>query len=161
MPFWSTWRRWELDEVVREEDVRVDTWPAVRVGLRYLLRSMFCDGYQALYLFYHEEDDVVRSVLWQAESGAEGAWYEALPIPGHVGQCLLRQLRRCAARRRKRYGVVWGQFYCIWQGQRTTVAMESPHEWEVRLLRGPGRPRRLPYTLVFRSRGSAVMTSAG
>lgn len=108
MFFGNTWRRWELDQLIRDEDVRVDAWPAVRRGLRYLLRTMFCEDTQTLYLFYHEEDDVVWSVLWQATSGSDGTWYEALPICGEVGRRLLRELRRSPARRRRQYGAVLG-----------------------------------------------------
>jgi hypothetical protein len=157
--FGNTWRRWELDQLIREEDVRVDAWPAGRSGLRYLLRTMFCEDWQALYLFCHEEDDVVRSVLWQATSGSDGTWYQALPICGEVGRRLLRELRRSPARRRRQYGAVSGVVYCVWQGQQATVALESPHEWEVRLFRSPERPRRLPYMLVFRGHASAGVAS--
>jgi hypothetical protein len=100
-----------------------------------------------VHCFYHEEYDYVRVCLWQP-GGDAGLWEEYVPMTGAAGLPLLREIRARLTRRRKKRGWLYGELPCRWQGRKPNIAVESPHNWDVRLFTGSSRPKILPYTLL-------------
>jgi hypothetical protein len=142
-------RALDLDSPIREEALDPFQWSSACAFLRYIVREAAVGSYAAIYLFFHERDNYVRSCLWSPEASQKGTWFEHVPMTGEVGARLLRQLRRGARHRRRHHSWVSGLLPYRWQGHMHVLKLESPHDWEVRLFFDDRRPPGPPYTLVF------------
>jgi hypothetical protein len=115
----------------------------------HTLQRALLEDCGAVHLFYHEADDVVRQVLWNAES-CRGAWAEYVPLGGVAGKGVLSHLRRLARRPWERCrDSVAAQMRVLAHGSVRHVELFSPHAWDVRLNLTEQRPPKLPYDLVF------------
>jgi hypothetical protein len=114
----------------------------------HTLRDALLQGCGAIHLFYHEADDVVRQVLWNAES-CPGVWAEAVPMGANAGRNVLEQLRRLTRLCGRPRGGVGARLRLVIQGSVRPVELFSPHGWDVRLYLTEQRPSILPYELVL------------
>jgi hypothetical protein len=133
------------------EEIEPHDATSVSKYIRSVLGQVVAQGFEAVCLFYHEEDDCVRVCLWHSKpSGFPGpAWFEEVPISGTVGKSLLDDLRRRVVSRRRIGDTVTGRLMYRWRGCRGHFVFESPHAWEVRLFTSERRPPYPAYSLRF------------
>lgn len=132
-----------------------------REFVRYLLREAVSGGFNAIHLFFHEEDNLVRCCVW-SEGGPMGrTWFELVPMEGARGRDILQAVRKHAGPAKRGEGHVSGWLRYRWEGRCCAMRVESPHAWDVRLYLGTARPDTLPYALVFRPVAEAQQAEAG
>ena len=142
---------YDLDAPLNLEELdpfAIDSSQRAHDMMRYLLWEMHASNCDALHMFVHEADHVIRSCLWNIEPAPRGTWYEAVPMAVQGGEVLLAQLRRTVAGSSQGDGAAAGRLICSFREREHTVLVESPHRWDVRLYTGGRRPLQLPYVLV-------------
>jgi hypothetical protein len=144
------WTRETLD-LDRPIDLRrIDTTTTKGAWELFLhtLSGAVAEDCGALHLFYHEADDLVRQVLWNAKS-RRNVWAEYVPIAGAPGRQVLVRLRRVASLWWQPLDRVEGGIRVRREGKLRRVPLLSPHLWDVRLHLADQLPATLPYELVF------------
>ncbi len=139
----------DLDRVSSPEELNLCDPACVAPFVAYLVREMIAGEFAAMHVFYDESAECTRTCLWRPGDNEQAGWGEHVPVDGPCAMEMLRHLRGLSSRRQRHDSRISAVVHYRWHGSVTSMALESPHEWDVRLYVGEQRPDHLPYSLKF------------